>query len=833
MITKRPLSYWVKTSNVKLQVILVALILVAVVARVFPLEMQKKIINKAIFLQKVDLLFLYSGLYIAAVLLASGLKYFITVLQTHIGQEALTRIRKELYEHILTLPLSFFQKASPGMVVSSLVTEVANAGEFVGSAVGAPVSNLLTLLAFGGYMFFLNPLLALLSLATYPLVIYLVPKLQQRSNKANKERVDTTRLISSKVDEAISGIHEIHGNDSFRIENRKYGAFVDRLFKIRVTWILYKNGVKVLNNFFQNLGPFCLFLVGGFLAIHGRFDLGALVAFLSAYEKIYDPWKELMEFYQVYQDANVSYYRTMEYFDVEPEHVLEPTDRKPYNFKGVISTKDLSFTVAGGIQLLKQINLELKPGEQLALVGFSGSGKSTLAACICQLYKYTGGSVEIDSYEVSDLTKRDIANNVGIVAQSPFIFDGTIRENLLYSCEAVLGNDETKTELPTLDEMILVLQEVGIFVDVLRFGLNTIIKHDQEQDLVEKLIRVRHSFQENYGEELADYFEFFDQERYLYYSNIAANLTFGSPNVEEFTVDRLPENPYFLSFLDEAQLKNPLVSLGRDLARMTVDILGNLPPDEVFFQNTPITSPEFEDYKALVARTAGTRLHELSEEDRHMFLRLALRFTPGIHKLISLPSMLENLILDGRHLLRARISKDKPEAVSFYSLTDYIYTQTILDNVLFGKQTTDHPKASERINQSIIQLLVEEDLLEKVVDIGMNFNVGTKGDRLSGGQRQKMAIARVFLKNPPILIMDEATSALDNASQKRIQNLLESRWKGRSTLIAVIHRLDTIKGFDKVAVMKAGKIVEMGPYNELIAKKGILYELVHGPKSAA
>lgn len=833
MITKRPLSYWVKTSNVKLQVILVALILVAVVARVFPLEMQKKIINKAIFLQKVDLLLLYSGLYIAAVLLASGLKYFITVLQTHIGQEALTRIRKELYEHILTLPLSFFQKASPGMVVSSLVTEVANAGEFVGSAVGAPVSNLLTLLAFGGYMFYLNPLLALLSLATYPLVIYLVPKLQQRSNKANKERVDTTRLISSKVDEAISGIHEIHGNDSFRIENRKYGAFVDRLFKIRVTWILYKNGVKVLNNFFQNLGPFCLFLVGGFLAIHGRFDLGALVAFLSAYEKIYDPWKELMEFYQVYQDANVSYYRTMEYFDVEPEHVLEPTDRKPYNFKGVISTKDLSFTVAGGIQLLKQINLELKPGEQLALVGFSGSGKSTLAACICQLYKYTGGSVEIDNYEVSDLTKRDIANNMGIVAQAPFIFDGTIRENLLYSCEAVLGNDETKTELPTLDEMILVLQEVGIFVDVLRFGLNTILKHDQEQDLVEKLIRVRHSFQENYGEELADYFEFFDAERYLYYSNIAANLTFGSPNVEEFTVDRLPQNPYFLSFLDEAQLKNPLVSLGRDLARMTVDILGNLPPDEVFFQNTPITSSEFEDYKALVARTAGTRLHELSEEDRHLFLRLALRFTPGIHKLISLPSMLENLILDGRHLLRARISKDKPEAVSFYSLTDYIYTQTILDNILFGKQTTDHPKASERINQSIIQLLVEEDLLEKVVEIGMNFNVGTKGDRLSGGQRQKMAIARVFLKNPPILIMDEATSALDNASQKRIQNLLESRWKGRSTLIAVIHRLDTIKGFDKVAVMKAGKIVEMGPYNELIAKKGILYELVHGPKSAA
>ncbi|ABK19697.1 ABC transporter ATP-binding protein/permease [Syntrophobacter fumaroxidans] len=833
MITKRPLSYWVKTSNMKLQVLLLGLILITVAARVFPLEMQKKIVNQAIGARKVDLLFLYCGLYLAAVLLASGLKYVTTVLQTHIGQEALNRIRKGLYEHILTLPLSFFQKSSPGMVVSSLVTEVANAGEFVGAAISTPAINLLTLLAFGAYMFYLNPLLAVLSLATYPIVIYLVPKLQQRSNKANKQRVDITRKISSKVDEAISGIHEIHGNDSFRIENRKYGALVDQLFRVRVIWILYKNGVKVLNNLFQNLGPFILFLVGGYLAIQGRFDLGALVAFLSAYEKLYDPWKELMEFYQVYQDASVSYERIMEYFDVAPEHLLEPPDREPYAFKGEVTTRDLSFTVPGGIQLLKQINLELKPGEQLALVGFSGSGKSTLAHCISQLHKYTGGTVEIDGHEVSDLTKMDMAKNMGIVAQSPFIFDGTIRENLLYSCEAALGKNEDPEELPTLDEMIQVLQQVGIFADVLRFGLNTILHRDREAELVEKLIRVRHNFQEEYGEELADYFEFFDERHYLTYSGIAANLIFGSPNLDEFMIDRLPENRYFLDFLDEAQLRNPLISLGRDLASMTVDILGNLPPDEVFFRNTPVTSDEFAETRALVNRMENVHLHELREEDRLMLLRLALRFTPGVHKLIALPPMMENLILEGRHLFKDKISRERPEAVTSYAMNDYIYTQTILDNILFGKQTSDHPKAQERIGQSIVHLLVEEDLLEKVVEIGMEFNVGTKGDRLSGGQRQKLAIARVFLKNPPILVMDEATSALDNASQKRIQNLLETRWKGKSTLIAVVHRLDTIKGFDKVAVMKAGKIAEFGAYDELISRKGLLYELVHGPRASA
>jgi len=837
MVTKRPLMYWVKSSSLKLQVLLLIVILITVTTRVIPLEMQKKIVNHAIGQKKLDLLFLYCGYYLLAVVVASSLKFVITYLQTYLGQEALARMRKELYEHILKLPLSFFRKTSSGLVVSSLVTEVVTSSEFVGQAIAVPVTNLLTLLAFGGYMFYLNPLLACLSLIIYPLVIAIVPRMQRRSNEANKQRVDMTRILSSKIGETISGIHEIHSNGSYRIENKKYGAFVDQLMKVRIIWTLYKQGIKTTNNFFQNLGPFFLFIVGGYLAINGRFDLGALVAFMSAQDKLYEPWKELMDFYQTYQDASVSYVRLMEYYDVEPEHAVEPTDRKPYELKGDIQVKDLSFTVAGGIQLLKQVNLELKQGEQLALVGFSGSGKSTLAQCISQLYTYTGGSVQIDGLEVNDMTKQDLANNMGVVAQSPFIFDGTIKENLLYSCAAIIEGAgeqaEAKLSYPSLDEMIEVIQQVGLFVDVLRFGLNTLLEVDQQTELIEKLIRVRHNFQEQFGAELADCVEFFDEGRYLYFSSVAANLIFGNPNQTQFGLDQLVDNPYFLEFLNEAQLSHPLASLGRQLAEQTMDILGNLPPDEIFFQQSPIAADEFEDYKALVGRSAGLRLQDFSEHDQHLLLKLALRFTPGIHKIVALPELMEKLILDGRFLFMKKIATDHPGAVSFYRMSDFIYSQTILDNILFGKPRTDHPKSQERISQSIIQLLIEEDLLEQIVEIGMNFRVGTKGDRLSGGQRQKLAIARVFLKAPPILIMDEATSALDNASQKRIQNLLETKWRGKSTLISVIHRLDTIKGYDKIGVMKAGKIIEMGNYEELIAKKGVLYEFIHGAKASA
>ncbi|HBD10144.1 MAG TPA: ABC transporter ATP-binding protein [Syntrophobacteraceae bacterium] len=835
MITKKPLSYWVRTSNLKLQILLLIVILLTVVARVFPLEMQKNIINSAIRFRRLDLLYLYCGLYLGAVVLASGLKYVINTIQTYLGQQALARMRKDFYAHIMTLPLNFFRKASSGLVVSALVTELANAAEFVGTAVAVPVTNLLTLLAFAGYMFYLNPLLAALSIAIYPLVALVVPKLQGKANQANKERVDITRSLSGKIGETITGIHEVHGNGSFVIENRKYGEFVDQLFKVRVIWNLYRFGIKVINNLFQNLGPFILFIVGGYLAINGRFDLGALVAFLSAYEKLYDPWRELMDFYQVYQDAKVSYRQTVDYFDVSPEFQLQPVDRQPVDLQGAVQVKDLSFSVAGGIQLLKQINVDLNPGEQLALVGHSGSGKSTLAQCIAQLYPYTGGSVTLDGYEVANLTKQDIARNVGIVSQSPYIFDGTIKENLLYSCNAVLETDGSPPpiSLPTLDEMIESIQQVGLFVDVLRFGLNTLLPAQQEE-LISKLIRIRQNFQEEYGEELADYVEFFDERRYLHYSPIAVNLTFGQPIEKEFLPEHLPNNQYFLDFLDQAHLTKPLIHVGWELASQVIDILGMVTPDEVFFQQSPISADDFEDYRELVARVGEAGLLQISDADRFRLLKLALDFVPGVHKVVALPELLERLLLEGRMLFRTMILRDQPHAYSFYQRSEYIHSSTILDNILFGKPRTDQPKGQDKdkISQSIIQLLIEEDMLEQILEIGMEFRVGTKGDRMSGGQRQKLAIARTFLKQPRILIMDEATSALDNASQQRIQNVLELKWRGASTLIAVAHRLDTVRNFDKIAVMKVGKILEMGTYQELLTKRGLFYELVHGTKTS-
>jgi energy-coupling factor transporter ATP-binding protein EcfA2 len=360
--------------------------------------------------------------------------------------------------------------------------------------------------------------------------------------------------------------------------------------------------------------------------------------------------------------------------------------------------------------------------------------------------------------------------------------------------------------------------------------LNAILHADRDIALVEQLVKVRKNFRQQFGDTLSKYVEFFEEDRYLYHSSVAVNLLFGTSKRDDFRGPALSENPYFISFLEKAELKRPLMELGGELARQTVDILGNLPPDKVFFEQSPIAPEELAEFKLLAQQTRRRKLHQLTSTERRKLLALALRFIPGQHKMIAFPDLLERLILEGRSLFKSQVNDDYPDAFAFYDEGEYIFSQTIQNNIFFGKTKTTSSKAQDHIVQSIIQLLIKEDLLERIVGIGMQFQVGSNGDRLSGGQRQKLAIARVFLKSPPLLIMDEATSALDNNSQARIQNFLERRLKGKATVIAVVHRLDIIKNFDKVAVMKAGNLIEIGPYDALMAQKGVLYGLIHGKR---
>ena len=825
MVTKRTLYSWVLGKNLRWQILLVLLVLLTVFARIVPLELQKRIINQAIGMGQEDLLFFYCMFFIGAVVLASSLKFAINLLQAYIGQQSLKRMRADLYSHILSLPLSFFRTIQPGHVVNALINELTTISGFVGSAVSVPLINVCTLLAMGGYLFYLNPLLAGLSFVLYPIQIVLVPRLQQRGNEANRFRVKISRAISGNIGEVITGVHEVHGHAGYGLENDKFASQAQSLLEANVRMNAYRYGIKFANNLFENLGPFVLFLVGGTMTIRGHFDLGALVAFLSAYASLNEPWRELMDFYQLLEDSRVRYKNVMASFDMAPEHPLLPTGRDVYRFKGDIEVEGMTFLADGGTKLLDDISFRIGPGEMVAVVGFSGSGKSTLVQAIAQLLSYSGGSVRLDGHEVRELTKVDIAENLGIVPQHPFIFSGSVRDNLLYSSRASLRNGTAGNVLPDLDRVIEVVQQVGIFVDILKFGLQAIVSPSRYPQLAERVLSLRPVFRQRFGAEHGNDIEFFDSEKYLDYGSIAQNIVFGD------FLDRLAvfTNAYqskrFLTFLAREELEKPLVEFGATIALATVPILRYAAQTQELYAYSPISSDELNDYIAVFADISSRGRRSLKPQARTLLLKLALGFIPGRHKTVLLPRLLKERLLAARKNFRKYMQELGEIEMQFYDPRQYIQSRNIRDNILFGQPKAHQGGAVEAIDQHLLQLLIEEEVLEDIVDRGLDFQVGSMGEYLSGGQRQKVALARVFLRQPAIYILDEATAALDNASQSRVQNFLWGM-RGRHTIISVVHRLDNISNYDRIVVMKAGKIVEHGPYGELMAAKGALYELI-------
>ena len=825
MVTKRTLYSWVLEKNVRWQVLLVLLVVLTVGARVVPLEMQKRIINKAIGLGDFDLLLLYSMLFLASVLLASALKFAINLLQAYIGQRTLKRMRTDLYAHILSLPISFFRTIQPGQVVNALINELATISGFVGSAVSVPLINVFTLLAMGGYLFYLNPLLAGLSFVLYPLQIFIIPKLQQRGNEANRYRVNVSRAISGNIGEVITGVHEVHGHAGYGLENDKFSDQSESLLKANVRMNAYRYGIKFANNLFENIGPFILFLVGGAMTIRGHFDLGALVAFLSAYTSLNEPWRELMEFYQLLEDSRVRYKNVMAAFDLSPEHQLAPVDRDVYRFRGDIDLQRMTFKTADGTKLLDEVSLRVLPGEMVALVGFSGSGKSTLVKVVAQLMPYSDGHVQVDGFEVSDLTKLDMAENIGMVPQNPFIFSGTVRENLLYSSQASIKNGMPGFELPDLDRIIEVVQQVGLFVDILKFGVQATISPQQHPELAQRILAMRAIFRERYGLEFARDIEFLDPEVYMEHASIAQNIVFGDFRDRRANFEQALEHSRFVSFLKESGLEGILIDFGATVVAATMPILRYGAQTPELYADSPIKSEQVEEYAQVLADMEARGLASLKAQGRTLLLRLALNYIAGRHKTVRMPGELKSRIVAARKETREYASQFSDSRLQFYEPDQYFQFRSIRDNILFGQPKAGRGGALERINQHLVQLLIEEGVLESIVEQGLDFQVGSMGEYLSGGQRQKVALARVFLKHPAIYVLDEATAALDNASQARVQNFLQTV-RGKHTVLSVVHRLDTVSHYDRVVVMKAGKIVESGPYEELMAAKGVLYELV-------
>src|SRR6185312_13458904 len=282
-------------------------------------------------------------------------------------------------------------------------------------------------------------------------------------------------------------------------------------------------------------------------------------------------------------------------------------------------------------------------------------------------------------------------------------------------------------------------------------------------------------------------------------------------------LDALADNPYVRQVLDKVGLTEDLIDAGREIAATMTEIFADLPPDHEFFeQYSFISANDLPEFKTILGAVDNNDVKTLSEEQRQRLLSLPFKLIAARHRL----DVLDERLLEARRVFHADLPEALRGEIAFFDSDRYNAAASLQDNILFGKIAYGESDAMVRVPTVLSEVLDEMGLRPQVIDVGLEYNVGTAGSRLSLGQRQRAAIARAVLKRPDLMILNEATSSLDGQAQTKVMDGLHHEFAGRC-LVWVLHRASLARHFDRVLVMSGGKLQEQGKFAELDHKDSL------------
>lgn len=545
-------------------------ILASVIALIIPLVV-RYVTSTVIYLpaeQVTEKLIVIAVIITALILFQCYCNYYISNYGHVMGAKIEYDMRAEIFAHFQKLSFSFYDDQKVGQLMSRITSDLFDITELLHHGPENLIISLIKIIGALIILLSINVKLALAAFVLVPVMIvyaYFLNKKMKRTFKMNRVKI---AAINEQIEDNLSGIRVVKSFANENIENEKFKVGNDGFLEAK------KNNYKYMGGYHSGLTAFTtminliVIIAGGVMITKNMVSVTDLITFLLYINIFTDPIKTLIDFTEQFQNGYSGYERFLQILSIEPEIKDKENAITLNNVKGDIKFSDVSFRYNDNAhRVLKHIDLEIKAGSYVALVGSSGAGKTTLCNLIPRFYEVSDGSITIDGTDVRDVELKNLRDNIGIVQQDVYLFVGTVYDNIRYG-----RPDATKEEI------------------------------------------------------------------------IAA----------------------------------------------------------------------------------------AKEANAYDFI-------------MSLPN-------------------------------------------------------------------------------GFDTDIGQRGIKLSGGQKQRLSIARVFLKNPPILIFDEATSALDNESEKIVQESMEKLAKNRTTMV-IAHRLSTIRNAERILVLTDNGIEEEGTHQQLMDKKGIYYDL--------
>lgn len=389
------------------------------------------------------LILLPLGLLVVAVLKAV-FNYGQTYLMNYVGNRVVTDVRDELFAQLMRLPVSFHDANASGRLLSRVLNDVNLMANAVANVLRDFFQQGLTCLAMLGVIFYQDWKLATASIVVAPLSVYTMVRMGKRLRMLATRGQEKIGDMASALQEALAGIRVVKAFGGEELEGARFresnNAFFRATIKAHQVATLASSHLEVIGV----LGVALIIWYGGYLVIHDEMTPGAFFSFLAAMFLAYNPIRRLTSANNTIQQALSAAERVFAVLDLESEEAkddgldcLAPVSRS-IEFRGLHFQYETSELPA-----LVNINLTIKVGEVVALVGSSGSGKTTMASLLPRFYEPTEGAILIDGRDIRQFTKRSLRAQIGIVSQHTALFDDTIRNNIAYARPNVADDDVT------------------------------------------------------------------------------------------------------------------------------------------------------------------------------------------------------------------------------------------------------------------------------------------------------------------------------------------------------------------------------------------------------